>query len=185
MKLRINRLLLFSIFLLFCSFTTVKWYVCNSEAGKFKIEFPAKPQQNEKIVNTPSGPMQMHLLMFDGDQADEGNKLYMLMYSDYPESVISSGKSKSLVDTFFKNAIEGAIHNIQGTLLSVENTNVKNYPGRIVKTSFSTGKGIMEMRMYLVKNRMYILEVGYQKGQLNTTSQQHFFNSFTLTNGKL
>ena len=175
------RILLASLFFLLCSFAAGKWVLFENAAGKFKIEFPVKPQENVKSVNTPSGPMLMHIFMFDGDQAEEGNKLYLAMYSDYPEKVINSGKPKNIIDTFFNNAINGAVNNIHGTLVSVEKTSIKGYPGRSIKASFSNGKGNMDMRMYLVKNRIYTLEVGYQKGQLNTTSEQHFFNSFALT----
>jgi hypothetical protein len=31
---------------------------------------------------------------------------------------------------------------------------------------------------------MYFLEVGYQKGQQNTVSEQRFFNSFALLGNK-
>jgi hypothetical protein len=178
------RLLPVCLALFLCGFTVVKWAAFENRTGNFKMEFPAKPQQSEKNVNTPSGPLKMYVFMFDGDMADEGNKLYLAMYSDYPEAIISSGKRKGLVDTFFKNAIDGAVANIHGSLVSTESISYKNFPGRKVKASFSEGKGFMDLQMYLVKNRMYFLEVGYQKGQQNTVSEQRFFNSFALLGNK-
>lgn len=170
---------------LLCSgFLIASWYTVDSKEGKFKITFPGKPEQSQKPANTPAGPIKVNLFTYNADRSDDGNKLYLLMYSDYPEAVISSTKSKSVVDTFFKNAIDGAINNIHGKIISIESSPINKYPGRFVKASFAEGKAMMDVHFYLVKNRFYMLEVGYQKKELNAASEKRFFSSFQLTGTK-
>jgi hypothetical protein len=177
-------ILLVCICLTLCSFAAGKWFAFENKPGNFRIEFPGMPVKSEKIANTPSGPIKMNIFSYDGDLAEVGNKMYMLMYSDYPEDVISSKKRRGLVDTFFKNSIDGAVNSIHGKLVSTENADFNKYPGRLVKVLFAEGKGFLDIHFYLVNNRMYMLEVGYQKGQQNAASQQHFFKSFAQLQGK-
>ena len=180
----LSRLLAAGVVLFCCSFAAAGWYNVDSKEGKFKAAFPGKPEQSQKPANTPAGPIKVNLFTYNADVSEHGNRLYLLMYSDYPEAVISSTKRKGIVDTFFKNAIDGAINNIHGKIISMESSPMNKYPGRLVKASFAEGKAMMDIHFYLVKNRFYMLEVGYQKNELNAVSEKHFFNSFQLTDPK-
>ena len=174
------KLLLFCVFsVLWCS-AAPKWTFFRSPGGNFRIELPGAPQQSERMVNTPSGSLKMNIYSFDGTLIKGENRLYLVTYSDYPEKIISSSKRKGVIDTFLKNAIDGAVNNIHGKLVSSVPAKINQYPGMAVRASFSGDKGFMDIRLYLVKNRLYMLEVGSQKGQSNEQSGKRFFRSFSL-----
>lgn len=175
--------LLFTGVILVCSsFAVATWVTLTNKEGRFAVQFPGKPDESKKPSSTPAGPITINLFTYNADLSKDGNRLYLLMYSDYPEKVINSNKKKNVVDTFFKNAIDGAINNIHGKILSIEKSPVGKYPGRFVKASFGEGKAFTNVHFYLVGNRFYMLEVGYQKGQLNPISEKRFFGSFKLLN---
>ena len=165
-----------------CSFAVPGWLVVENKKGKFSLSFPGKPTETEKIAHADIGELKMEITTFDVGKMNDANKIYMLMYSDYPAQIINSSMRKGKIDTFFKNAIEGAINNVKGKMLSVEKISYKGYPGRHLKVSFSNDMGIMDIRMFLVKNRNYFLEVGYQKDKENNPSIDKFFKSFKLLN---
>ncbi len=169
------------VLLLSNSATTFGWTVVNSKEGKFKIQFPSKPKESAKLVKSPTGDVTMNVFMLDaGAGSDKENKLYMTIYSDYPNQVINSGMRKGKVDTFLTNAILGSIENMKGKIISQDAITYKKYPGKHTVISFSGGRGIMDMKMFLIKNRIYVLEVGYENGFRNVPSMSKFFSSFEI-----
>ncbi len=177
------KLLLFTGIILVCSsFAVAKWVTIANKEGRFTAQFPGKPEESRKPSNTPAGPITINLFSYNADLSKYGNRLYLLMYADYPEKVINSSKMMNVIDTFFKNAIDGAVNNIHGKIIFTQNSPLGKYPGRFVKASFGEGKAFMDVHFYLVGNRFYMLEVGYQKGLLNAASEKLYFNSFKLLN---
>ncbi len=166
--------------LILCSFTAADWIVVERKDIGYKVQFPRNPESGVRDVNTKVGMLKMHMLMCDQSKYKDPNMIYGLMYSDYPDSIISSDFKDELIDTFFNGAVRGAVANVNGTLLSMEKTPYKEYPGRQVKISFSLG--VMYMRIYLVKSRTYMLQVGCETKNDNNTSVPKFFNSFELLN---
>jgi hypothetical protein len=171
----------FSVCLLvvLCSFAA-EWITVENKPGKFKVLFPRTPQESEDTVKTAIGTLTMKMFMYEVDKYKDDNAMYGVIYSDYPDSLVSSDFKDEILDNFFNKAIEGAAANIKGDILSKKVISIKGYPGRQARVSFADGKGIMNLRMYLVKNRSYFLEVGYEKEKEGNPAIDKFFNSFTL-----
>lgn len=162
-----------------CSFAA-EWVTVQNKPGKFKVLFPRAPQESEQKLETAIGPLKMKIFMYEVDKFKDDNAMYGLMYSDYPDSLVNSDFKDEILDNFFEKAIEGAANNIKGTILSKKTISIKGYPGRQARVSFAEGQGIMNLRMYLVKNRSYFLEVGYEKDKEGNAAIDKFFNSFEL-----
>jgi hypothetical protein len=165
-----------------CSFAGSEWITIEKKNIGFKISFPRMPEETTKDVDTEIGKLKMHILLCDQSKRNDDNQLYGLIYSDYPDNVISSNSWESMIDTFFNNAIRGAAANMNGEVLNVVKATYKTYPGRQIKISFAGGQGIMHMKMFLVKSRMYIMEAGCEKSKDNNPAIEEFFKSFELFN---
>ena len=74
----------------------------------------------------------------------------------------------------------GAGKSVQGQLLSESVTNLGNYPGREVKISYRNGAAIINLRIYLVKNIMYMVQVICNKSKDGNASTKRFMNAFKL-----
>lgn len=175
-KLLIAPILLFVL----CSFAMADWIVVERKDIGYKLQFPRKPESGVQDVDTKAGKLKMYMLMCDQSKYRDANMIYGFIYSDYPEEVIHSDFKDELIDTFFNGAIRGSVNNVKGTLVSVKDVPYKDYPGREIKIAFEPG--IMYMRMYLVRNRAYMLQVGCETKNDNNGAIQKFFNSFELLN---
>lgn len=73
-----------------------------------------------------------------------------------------------------------AVHDVQGRVISMEKSHYKEYPGRHVKIDHNNGEEIVNMKIYLVKSRVYFLEVRCKPDKEKNPSIGTFFNSFEI-----
>ena len=183
--MKCNRLLgLLLITLLLCSFTTADWFTLQNTEGNFKLNFPREPKQSDQTVETAIGPLKINMFTYEVDKYKDDNAAYMMMYSDYPDTLVNSEFKDEIIEVFFKNAVAGAVANVNGKLISQKKINYKGYPGRSAKLTIEGGKGIVNAQMILVKNRSYMLQVMTEAKHDNNPAINKFFSSFALLNDK-
>ncbi len=150
----------------------------------FKIAFPELPEEVMQDVNSKIGVLKLHTFTYETGKYKDYNEAYEFMYSDYPEDMVNSDFKESIIDTFFNGAIRGMLKKERYKKLSEKKITHKDYPGRSVKIGMSEEKAVMNCRLYLVHNRVYILEViCYDKNE-NNAYVDKFFNSFALAADK-
>jgi len=88
-----------------------------------------------------------------------------------------------MVDGFFRGAVDGAVSNVKGKLLTEKKIELDGFPGREVTVDFQNGQAIIMMKCFLVRNMMYILEIISETGKENNASSSHFYQSFKLKKG--
>ncbi|MDP4283190.1 MAG: hypothetical protein Q8891_02110 [Bacteroidota bacterium] len=171
-------------FLLACamlSFVPVgEWIMITT--NNCKIYFPKKPTDRSGTVNTAKGNLKVNIYSYQAAaNVSDDNLAYILTETEYPDSVINSDDEDKL-DIFFKNSIDGIVNNFHGTLLSQSKTAIDGFPGRQVKLDLQQGKAVMNIRFYLVKNRMYILEIITNTNKDGNAAIEKFMNSFEIKN---
>ena len=97
----------------------------------------------------------------------------------YPDTLIHSDFTDQ-IESFFRSAIDGAVSNVQGKLLSENSITMGAYPGRAIKVDYMNGLAIINMRFYLVQNNMYMLETISETSKDDNISIKRFFDSFEL-----
>jgi hypothetical protein len=150
------------------------------EAHGCQIYFPKMPADQSQTINSAIGELKVNIYMYEvpGGARDD-NKLYGLIETAYPDDKINSDMKDKLTD-IFRGSVDGAVNNAKGKLLTESIIQLNGFPGREVRISVDDGSGIIKMRSYLVKNRMYVLEtVAETKNDANKASDR-FMNSFTL-----
>ena len=172
-------LFILGIIIFFCSFSTADWIVFLSHDGSFKVSFPHEPEVLKHIVDTGLIPIKSRLIKYDVGKYQDDNQSYQLIYSDYEDSLVNSAFKTKITDTFLKNIILATRDKLRGRILSMENIEYKGYPGRHIHYSYNT-KYIINMKMYLIKSRLYILKVECEKTNDNNPEMDKFFDSFEL-----
>ncbi len=145
-----------------------------------KIYFPSKPTDRSGTVNTAKGDLKVNIFSYNALNGGEDNLAYVLTETEYPDSLINSD-NKDKLDAFFKNSIDGIVNNFHGKLLSESKTEIEGFPGRQVKLDVQQGKSVINIRFYLVKNRMYMLETITAVDKDHNSSINKFMNSFEIT----
>ncbi len=150
------------------------------ETANCKIYFPQKPTGKSEIVNTAKGDLKINIFLYQATPAkNDDNLAYILSETEYPDSVMNSEK-KDRLEAFFKNSIDGVVQRFNGTLIEQTVTTLNGYPGRQVKLGIQGGKAVMNIRFYLVKNRMFVLQTITQSGKEDNTSIEKFMDSFEI-----
>ncbi len=170
--------------ILLSGFAPETWVKIQSKDNKFSIEFPRKPEESERKIQTEIGELNMNVVIHEVGKYKDENSVYGVIYSDYPDSLVNSDFKDEYIDEFFENAIKGTVSNLKGQIIEEKRVLLSSYPGREVKISFMEGQGIMKLHVYLVKNRAYILEVGCETKNDNNKSMDRFFSSFVLKEKK-
>lgn len=108
-------------------------------------------------------------------------KGYSCSYIDYPINFGIHSDSIHLIQSFFDNGISNSVKMVQGVKLpGCEIISLNGYPGREYWIEVYNGKVLLTNRMYLVKNRLYILSIINSKKESSILEKNRFFESFNF-----
>jgi hypothetical protein len=156
------------------------WFQLTSIAYKYKIEFPEKPEETPNVLETKIGKLKMNMFVYDASKSKtDENLVYLVNFTEYPDSLINSDM-KDKMPAFFRNSIDGAVTNVHGKLLSEKDIEKRGFPGREIRVDFKDGLAVIKMRIYLVKNKMYLIEVITETKKDFNKSIDRFMDSFDL-----
>ena len=156
------------------------WVTKKDLAGAFTINFPGNPTHNKETVPTAKGEVTMDTYSYEPKDAAPLNFIYMLAYSTYPLEFFPEGLSElSVIDTVLNNAVQGAVNNTKGTLVSKDNIQLNGFYGKTVKINIGASY-VIHMKMYLVEYTLYSIQVIYDASNEDNAMAEYFFNSFEL-----
>ena len=149
------------------------------DSDLLSIEFPAEPKKQTQQVDTEIGPLSIDMVMLEQTEGTDGQYLYAVMTSVYPDSLINSDKTE-MHEKFFRGSIDGAVNNVQGKILSEKIVSLKGYPGRQIAIDYGSGMAVISMTMYLVHNEMIFLQTISKPGEQENAAAAKFYGSFKL-----
>jgi hypothetical protein len=133
------------------------------------------------VINSEIGELKLNIFVYDASESGtDENLVYLVSSTEYPDSLINSEKTEILPD-LFKNTLEGILSNINGKLLSETVIDINGFPGREVKVDFMEGQAIIKIRIFLVKNILFMIETITETGKVPNKSIDRFMDSFKLT----
>jgi hypothetical protein len=179
MKNKLLLLLASGLFIFFCSFIATEWIVFLSHDGTFKMSFPHEPEVLKHVVDSGIIPIRSRLVKYDVGKYKNENQSYQLIYSDYNDTIVNSEFKTKITDTFLKKVIFDIRDNLKGRIISIEDINYKEYPGKHVHITFDS-KNALNMKMYLIKSRLYMLRIICDITNDNNPDIDKFFDSFEL-----
>ncbi len=144
----------------------------NSVEGRFSVMFPGDPKTTTQTVPTAVGDIT--LTMYTASTSDGA---YFVGYADYPADAVASSDPQNMLD----GARDGALKNVNGTLISEEKITLDGNPGRSLQFKSSDGKNVAYGHIYLIDNRLYQILVVSAPGKLTQDQIDAFLNSFSLT----
>ena len=148
------------------------WREFAPEEGRFSILVPRTPRETTETVETEMGTHDEHTFtVIHGDIA------YIVNYGDYPQS-LRNVDSRAMLDALR----DGAVESVGGKLLSERAISVDGYPGREVKIKVSNDSetAIMQVRIYIVRNRLYYIYTIAPETRASSPDVKKFLDSFKL-----
>ena len=181
MSNKIIYLLSFTILLISASIGD--WKEFKSFDGGFRVIVPGEMIEKVKTIETAIGLLEYHTFIYQEEDSEADNVLYMVSYCDYPDHSIHSD-STELLNDFFKNTIESSVQSIDGELAYNTSVNLYEYPGRLWRINYNGGKAIIKTKAFLVNQRYYSIQgVTFRTKSLNP-SMDRFLDSFKLLTKK-
>ncbi|MDH5654661.1 MAG: hypothetical protein OEZ34_02050 [Spirochaetia bacterium] len=151
-----------------------------SHEGNFSALMPVKPLRSVKKSNSKIGELENYIYycIVDGEN---NTYVYLISYVDYPGNMILSVNKNDLI----RNAIAGSMKRlVRSRLISQQPIYLQNNPGyEAIFTGYQNQSGKLVMakeRIFLVKNRMYILLMMTDASNSHDIADR-FFNSFQIT----
>jgi len=160
-----------------------EWFMLESKSFGFKIEFPEEPTARIQEVNSGTNILKMNMFMYDVTKTrkKDDNLVYLINYTVYPDSSIKSN-DKEVLQNFYRSSIDATVENVHGKILSEKIITLKGYSGREVRIDFKDGLAVINMRLFLIKNKMYMMEIITETKNDFNLSIKRFMDSFELLN---
>ncbi len=159
-----------------CAYCQMRWQNFVDSKGKFSIMMPGNPTKTFGPYEVPGLPPSAMITFKTKDK----NSVYLVIYVDYPSEFL---KGLNL-EEFYDNAREGGLSNVNGILRGEQRIRLNKYIGREILATTSLEKPndtVIKNRIFLIKNRFYILSITSLRGQASVIDHNKFFNSFHFT----
>lgn len=177
--MRIQNISFLLLGFLFFSFANPDWEVFQSFDGKFKILSPGEMVKKEKTIETGIGNITYVTHLHQPTEKTPDNIVYMVSYCDYPEYSIHSD-STAFLEEFFKTTIESSVESVDGELSYSSDIELGKYSGKLWRVDYNDGKVSIKTKAYMVKNRLYTLQVITHREKAMNIWADKFLDSFSL-----
>jgi len=147
------------------------WTEFKSEAGRFSILMPAKPNYVTQTFETGQGRFEHHVFI-----ASVGLLACFVDYADMPKQLGDAKNSDALFDLARDEFLKGA----QARLERETNISMDGHPGREVR--MHVYGGAVRLRVFLISGRLYQLSITLLDNKAaSEESIEKFFKSFKAT----
>lgn len=146
------------------------WKLFTKKDANFSVMMPDTPKEETATEQTAAGPIKLYQASVIG-----GTKAYFVSYSDLPKSTWK-GAPKAMLE----GARDGAAKRVQGTVVTDRELKLADkYPGREFKVVVGD-KMELTQRVYLVKHRLYQVNMGCMIKGCTEAEVQDYLDSFKL-----
>jgi hypothetical protein len=154
------------------------WDKYTDDKGQFTIEFKGKPALK-------SEPQQFQFANVTWttaitDKPDKNNLSYLVKYADFPANIITSDSLRLLQEFFLFTQSDLAPTLGETGLDNINLKEVQKYPGREFRWIDKPNNLGYTRRVFLVKNRLYFLEVKYKLENDFNNDIEGFLDKFAL-----
>jgi hypothetical protein len=153
------------------SSTDGDWKTFTSQEGKFSVDMPGTPEEDNQTTSTELGDLTLHSFSLAGNGPE-----YAVIYTDYPEAVASANPADIL-----NGAITGAA---QGSEVMNQTTiDVQGHPGVQGEFENSAGANYVWYKAIMANERQYQLIVATSQQAKDQYEDEaiRFLDSFKLT----
>ena len=161
----------------------VEWLPLKLEGARESIGYlPGSIQQRGDTVTTPLGRMPFETYYHQDDEANSGNRLYMVTVIRYGDGSFPAD-STARVTEFFEATAAAAAESVGGELRFGEMSSERGYPGYTFRVDYGEGDTAVRVRnrVYIKDDIYYHLQVFSFAADGGEKSRKRFFDGFRPT----
>jgi len=157
-----------------------KWKTYTNEKGKFKIDFKEKPTEKKK--SQQFGAISLNWMIIEVSEPDNSTLTYSVKYADLSPGIVTSDSLHLLQEFFLLTQSDLAPSLVESGLYNINVKQIQKYPGREFRWIDKPNDIGYTRRLFLVKNRLYYLEVKFTLENNFDIDIIRFLDKFTLIN---
>jgi len=157
-----------------------EWKPYTNKKGKFKIDFKDKPTENKK--SQPLGAISLNWTIIEVNEPDNSTLTYSVKYADLSPDFITSDSLHMLQEFFSFTQSDLAPSLGESGLYEINVKQIQKYPGREFRWIDKPNDIGYTRRLFLVKSRLYFLEVKFTLENNFDIDIMGFLDKFTLIN---
>lgn len=162
------------------SAASAEWINFECRVGGFSIVFPRNPEYKVEQSDGANGSITIHTFSCNTERFKDDNLYYEASYWNYPDTLVNSDFNDEFVDAFLEKLAEAALVSTNGKLISKQKISYKGFPCISTKIITANEKGICYIKIFLVKNRIYSMQISTLTENDKNPAIDRFFNSFTV-----
>jgi hypothetical protein len=147
-----------------------QWAAYSPTGAGFTVDMPGQWTTEGRDVQTDVGVIKMNMAT-----VDQTSQVYMTIYSIFPEQHINNTPHEVLLN----NARDGAVKNVNGTLVKEDKLSIGGFPARHLTVDTSAGR--VSQRLILAGTRLLQAIYVGPAGNETTADVGRFFQSFQVT----
>ena len=157
-----------------------KWRTLKSSEGEFRMKMPGEWEAKRIPFGPPETPTTLHINEYNSNkETPVENVRYAVSWADLQQEI--NVDDHAAVQNIFDGQIDRVTSELHGGIpVSDQVTRYQGYPGLDVELNYDNERGKIFMRMFLVHNRLYLLEVTGMAGAINRENLDRFFESLEI-----
>ena len=157
-----------------------KWRTLKSAEGEFRVQIPGEWKHIHKDFGSAEAPTTLHINEYNTDSLNTANNVrFAVSWADLQEHV--NHDDHIAVQNVFDSQIERITNMLDGGIpVEDQVTRYEGNPGLDVELNYANDKGKIYLRMFLVHNRLYLLEVTGMLAQIQHEDLDRFFESLEI-----
>ena len=172
MKMKVRWMIAMIVLLALAGCKQIPWQPYTGPDGSFSVQMPGTPEeQKQALYNDLFGNFTAYIYAVDYDSTT-----YMVVFTQYPESISAISTPFELLD----NARDGAVANVQGTLVDEKVIRLGDYPGKEITIRLPAAGMLADVRMYVVDTRLYQVMVTSPEANFSQKAADTFLDSFAI-----
>ena len=160
--------------------TEVKWRKFKSNEGEFRALMPGEWEHIHQEFGTKDAPTTLHINLHETNKENAADNVkYSISWADLNAHLDSEDPNK--LQDLFDEQIDRVVKSKKGGIpVSDTVTKYRGYPGSDVELAYDNDQAKSYLRMFLVKNRLYLLEVSGMGDKINQEALDKFFESLEV-----
>ena len=159
-----------------------KWITIQAKPFGYQIDFPKKPTEQAQEIDSEVGKVKLNMYIYDASAAeDDDNLLYLSNCTQHP-AINAKGLDSTQLAAFYDKTVGGVVNGVKGELLSQKKIMLGKHEGREVAVGYEENTNTVAMRIFLVDNKIFMVQTIAPTAKSPNASATRFFDSFKLIN---
>jgi hypothetical protein len=168
------------LFSMFAFTISDEWYLYESKTFSFKAEYPGKPAEKVKVLNTAEGDLNLNLIEYVTQKTETESPIaFIASYIEYPIEATNSDDKEKLKQ-FYRKMVDGVVAKVSGKLMKETIITLEGFEGVEARIEMKDGAEFVKLRVYLIHNKMYMVETVTETKNETNKSINRFINSFRI-----